>query len=367
MLSSFFAIYTHGASLHEGFASPDGADVFMGEMGQLLLPASHDELFGPHAAAFTKGRFKRGFLLGFRKPLRGKSEAFFEQVRKSVLEATAGVEGVGLDVLRLWPFPLAGAEEALPEHLLAEDLFSVAFTDRGEHGLRAETVGLSRLGAREASFEFHGRELMEEATLMCGHLGDWLLEHNKRLAHGQSMALGFDRLTFFAAEGTEAGAFRGWHPPLVQKLIPPELFPGTGVFEVRCAPPGAGEKFHDLTEPLKRSLEQRLLLEEQDLAGDSPHATSTAEVKGFIAGLTSLTAWREEPTSSRDSGWRVHSTTEGGSGELGVMTLVDLARRAPQLIRYFALPSGVKLSWDERGAVTIDRSRVEVDDDGDDE
>lgn len=366
-LSSFFAIYTDGSALNESFRSPVNSDVFLGEMGALQLPGPNDELFGPYAAAFARAKFKRGFLLGFKRELKGRSEQFFEEVRTAVLAATAGVEGFALDVLRLWPFPLAQADEALPEHVLAEDLFSVGFTDMGEHGMRAETVGFSKLGAREITFEFRDREVLGEAALMCGHLADWLMEHNTRIVHGQSMALGFDRISFFAAEGAVAGPFRGWHPPLVQKLVPSELFEGTGVFEVKASPPGARDQFEDLTVPLKRSMEQRLLQEELDLVGDSPHATSTAEVRGFVSGLTELVAFREEPTASKDSGWRVRSVAEGDSSETGVMTLADLSRRAPDFVRYLSLPQGVILSWDGQGALSVDRSRVEIDDEDDGE
>jgi len=366
-LSTFFAIYTDGSALNESFRSPAGSDVFLGEMGALQLPGANDELFGPHAAAFGRQKFKRGFLLGFKRELKGRSEAFFEEVRTALLAATAGVKGYGLDVMRLWPFPLEQAEEALPEHVLAEDLFSVGFTDMGEHGMRAETVGFSKLGAREITFEFRDRKVLEEAALMCGHLADWLMEHNARITHQQSMALGFDRISFFAAEGAVAGAFRGWHPPLVQKLVPPELFPGTGVFEVKASPPGERDHFEDLTIPLRRSMEQRLTQEELDLVGDSPHAMTTAEVKGFISGLAEIVAFREVPTSSKDSGWRIRSVAEGDSSETGVMSLADLSRRAPDIVRYLSLPQGVVLSWDSKSTLTLDRSRVEVDDDDDTE
>lgn len=362
-LSCFFAIYTDGEGLNESFPAPSGTDVFMGEMGTLLRPGAQDELFGPHVIPFSRMKPKRGFLLGFRREVRTRSEPFFSQVRDAVLAATAGVNGFALDVLRLWPFPLNIAAEALPEHLLAEDLFSVGFTDMGQHGVRAETIGLSKLGQREITFEFGDPTLMEEAALMCGHLADWLLEHGRRIDHGQAMSFGFDRIAFFAAEGDAGGPFRGWHPPLVQKLVPPELFPGVGVLEVRASPPGNNDALEDLTIPLRRSLEQRLLLEEFDLTGDSPHATSTSQVKGFISELKSLVAFREEAHSSRDSGWRFRSTVEGDSGENGVMTLGDLARRAPELVKFLALPHGVKLQWDTEGALMVDRSRVADDDD----
>ncbi len=368
-LSCFFAIYTDGAALSDQFPSPTGADVFLGEMGSLLVPGAKDELFGPHVTAFSRTQHKRGFLLGFRRESRGRAETFFNEVRTAVLAATKNVNGFALDVLRLWPFPLDQAHDALPEHLLAEDLFSVGFTDMGQHGMRGETVGLSKLGQREISFEFSDRALMEEAAVMCGHLADWFLEHGRRVEHGQSMGLGFDRISFFAAEGNAGGPFRGWHPPLVQKLVPAHLFDGVGVLEVKASPPGLPDQLEDLTVPLRRAQEQRLLLEELDLRGDAPHASTTAQVKGFVTGLESLTAYREESTSSRDSGWRIRSTAEGDSGENGVMTLADLSRRAPDLVRYLALPEGVRLAWNAQGRLELDRSRVELDDDddGDDE
>jgi hypothetical protein len=266
-------------------------------------------------------------------------------------------------VLRLGPFPLEQAADALPDDLLAEDLFSVGFTEMGEHGLRAETIGLSKLGQREITFEFTDRELMEEAALLCGHLAEWLLEHNKRVAHGEAMSFGFDRITFLSAEGDAGGPFRGWHPPLVQKLVPEHLFPGVGVLEMHALPPGNGEQREDLTVPLRRALEQRLLLEQYDLTGDSPHATSTAQVKGFIIDLTDLVAVREESIGTKDSGWRFRSTAEGDSGEHGVMSLADIARKVPGLVRFFALPHGVKLTWDRAGRLEVDRSRVALDDD----
>ena len=360
-LSSFFAIYTDGAGLHEGFPAPAGTDIFLGEMGQLLLPGPDDELFGPHAATFQRFSPKRGFLVGFRRPLKGRAEHFFTQVREAVLAATHGVPGFAIDVLRLWPFPLDAAAEALPELMLAEDLFSVGFTDMGLHGVRAETVGFSKLGQREISFSFADPTLMEEAALMCGHLADWLLDHGRRIERGQAMSFGFDRISFFAAEGDAGGPFRGWHPPLVQRLVPPSLFEGVGVLEVKSSPPASHDHYEDLTVPLRRSMEQRLLLEELDLTGDSPHATSTAQVKGFVTELKSLQAVREESHSSRDSGWRFRSTVEGDSGENGVMSLADLARRAPELVRYLALPHGVKLTWNAEGELELDRSRVELD------
>jgi hypothetical protein len=279
------------------------------------------------------------------------------------LEATHGVQGVGFDVLRLWPFPLASADEALPDELLAEDLFSVGYTEMGEHGFRAETFGLAKLGQRELSFEFQGSELLEEAALMCGHLADWLVDHGRRVEDGQSMAFGFDRLNFKAAEGTQAGGpFRGWHPTIIQKLLPEALFPGVGVLEVRSHPEGTTER-HDVTGPLHRSLEQRLLLEELDVTGDSPHAQATARVWGAVRELNNLLMWREEHTGSKDSGWRFR--TLGVSAPEGVVTLHDLARHVPDIIRFLALPWGTRLEWGADGRLNVDASKVRHDDEDD--
>ena len=371
-LSCFFAIYTDGSAPAEAFRAPANTDVFLGEMATLELPGPGDELFGPHATLLSRFKPKRGFLLGVSREVSGKAGTFFADARQVLMQATHGLTGFGLDVLRLWPFPLALLDEALPEDPLAEDLFSVGFTEMGEHGYRAETFGLAKLGQRELSFEFKGRALLEEAALMCGHLADWLLEHGKRVEHGQLMAYGFDNLSFFAAEGKAGGPFRGWHPPLIQKLVPATLFPGVGVLEVMALPDGPHDPLDDLTLPLTRSMEQRLLLEELDLTGDSPHASSTAQVKGFISQLTQLVAVREEPHASKDSGWRFSSTVEGDSGENGVTTLSVVVRRAPEILRYLALPHGTRLEWDANGALAMDLSKArhedeELDEELDDE
>ena len=262
-LSSFFAIYTEGESLHDSFPSPAGTDVFLGEMGTLILPGARDELFGPHAGDLPAGEGEARLPAGLPPQAQGPGgDLLHRGAHRGAPRHRRASKASGLDVLRLAPFPLQTAHEALPEDLLAEDLFSVGFTEMGEHGVRAETIGFSKLGQREITFEFTDRALMEEAALMCGHLADWLLDHNKRIVHGQSMSFGFDRLTFFSAEGAAGGPFRGWHPPLVQKLVPRELFPGVGVLEVHASPPGNGEQREDLTVPLRRALEQRMLLEE---------------------------------------------------------------------------------------------------------
>lgn len=361
-----YVIYTDGGAPHDAFNPPDPSiRVSLGELPQLIVPARTDELFGPHVQTFSRFTPKRGFLLSFSKTVKGGAGSFFAEARRVLLEATAGLSGYGFDVLRLWPFALDQASEALPEDPLAEDLFSVGFTEMGEHGFRAETVGLSKLDQREISFEFHGRELLEDAALMCGHLADWAMERGQRVGHAQSMAYGFDRLTFFAAEGTPGGPFRGWHSPLIQKLLPPEIFPGVGVLEVRTVDEGSSAPPQPLTEVLTRALEQRMVLEEQDLTGDAPFHTATARVRGTIEGLHSLNAVREEPTASKDSGWRFSRPNTNGPDTTS--TLAEIARRVPEIIKYFALPPGVRLEWNAEGRLKIDASKAHTAADDDDD
>jgi len=367
-LRCFYAIYTDGARPNEAFDAPAGTDVFLGEMGEVTFPSPQDELFGPHASVFQRYKPKKGFLLAVSREVRGRAGTFFDDARAMLLKSVEGVAGWGFDVLRLWPFPLATAAADLPEDLLAEDLFAVGFEELGEHGYRAETYGLAKLGQREISFAFRGRELIEEAAMLCGHLADWVLEHGRIVEHKQAMSFGFDRISFFAVEGQAGGPFRGWHPPVIQRLLPASLFPGVGVLEVLASneESGTGEKA-DLTGALQRSLDQRVTLEELDLTGDSPNHTQTAWVKGAVHALANLVATREEPRDSKDSGWRLTSRVVGEGAEAGAMPLGDIARRAPAIIRYLAMPPGVRLEWDEQGSLTVDASRALQDEGEDDE
>jgi hypothetical protein len=176
------------------------------------------------------------------------------------------------------------------------------------------------------------------------------------------MSYGFDRITFLAAEGGAGGPFRGWHPPLIQKLLPASLFEGVGVLEIMANPEGAPDAKYDMTLTLQRSMDQRLLLEDLDLTGDSPHADSSARVKGFITGLASLVAVRDEPHASKDSGWSFTSLADGDSGENGVTTLGVVVRRVPDLLRYLALPHGTRLAWDAKGVLKMDLSKARHED-----
>jgi hypothetical protein len=365
-------IYTDGGAPSDAFAPPPhgSTQVLLSELGELIMPARTDELFGPHTQGFSVFAPKRAFLLALSRPVTGSAGDFFSEARRVLVEASAGLKGYGFDVLRLWPFPLQSAAEVLPEEPMAEDLFSVGFTEMGEHGFRAETVGLSKLDQREISFEFKGRDLFEDAALMCGHLADWAMERGHRVQHGQSMAYGFDRLTFFATEGEAGGPFRGWHLPLIQKLLPPEVFPGIGVLEVCATSDGNEAEREPLTLALTRALDQRVVLEELDLTGDSPFRSATARVRGFVHELRALTGLREEPNTSKDSGWRFVSRTTHDGPDEGVMPLAELASRTPELIRYLALPPGVRLEWDFEGHLKVDTTKAQAtfdEDDADDD
>lgn len=359
-LRRFFVVYTDGAELARSSVPPGGLEVAVREFSPLVLPGPHDELYGPDAGALARLQPRRAFLLAFRREVSGPAGRFFDETRQVLLEAVRGLAGVGLDVLRLWPFSLALAEERLPDEHLAEDLFSVAFTSMGEHGTRVETVGLAQLDQPELTFTFHGPELQEEAALMCGHLVDWLLEHGRRLGPHDTLAFGFDRLDFRPG-GAPVGPrlARAWHHPLITRLLGEAEFPGVGVLEIRT---GAGHEpaQPDLTQTLRRSLEQRLLLEEYDLTGDAPHASATAVVQGSLQGLSELDAWREEPAEFRDSGWRFVVRGAPLDERLAV-TLAELARRAPGVVRCLALPWGIHLAWDGHGQLAVDASRVRFD------
>ncbi len=91
-------------------------------------------------------------------------ERFFVEAHRLLKHAVRRQRGWALDVLRLWPMRLEAVADELPDEPFAEDLFTVAFRPQGEQGLRAETLGLSKLAHRELSFAFRGPELIEDAA-----------------------------------------------------------------------------------------------------------------------------------------------------------------------------------------------------------
>ena len=355
-LRSIFVIYTDGTAARAPEAPP-GCEVVFRELRELIVPGPQDDLFGPNVAALRRFQPKRSFLLGVSRTVRGRAGAFFDQARVAVEQAARGSKGMGLDVLRLWPFSV-GPSVPPEEETLAEDIFSLGFREQGEHGFRAETFGLSKLDQREISFEFKGQELVEEAFLMVTQLVERLLEQGERVEPSQLLSFGFDRLTFLGPEGSSAKPFGAWHPPLIGRLLPEDLHRDLGVLEVRAQPfDGSAPSSRDLTACLTRSLDQRLLLEELDVTGDAPHGHATAAVKGTIAELKDVVATREQHVDRRDSGWRIEHTA-AAPGKATPVQLSEIAKLTPGIVRYLALPQGARLVWDGTGVLTIDTSRV---------
>src|SRR4051794_26522872 len=185
-LSSFFAIFTDGTAPRGDMVVPHGTIVTLEPIAAIPPFTSDDELFGPHAQPFVRAPRKAAWLLSITREVKGGTGTFFADVHRLLLQSTRGLTGWGLDVLRLWPFPLHKADE-LPDDPFAEDLFSVGFVEQGEHGFRAETVGLAKLDQRELSFQFAGRDLLEDAALFCAHLADWAMGQARRVGHDQTM------------------------------------------------------------------------------------------------------------------------------------------------------------------------------------
>ena len=106
----------------------------------------------------------------------------------------------------------------------------------------------------------------------------------------QIEALAAELLTFFAAEGDAGGPFRGWHPPLIQKLLPAEVFPGVGVLEVQTIEDAPNGTRAPLTMALMRALEQRLAAGDQPPRSGEPDAGRTHRVFPVV---TSFVAWQQ--------------------------------------------------------------------------
>ena len=360
LLSSFFAIYTDGHAPRADVIVPRGTELMLTQMDELVLP--HDvSLFGPHASELQRYRPRAGYLLALLRETKGSAGTFFADSQRILTEAVAGLtEGFGLDVLRLFPFPLANVRD-LPDDPFAEDLISVGFHEQGEHGFRAETFGLSKLGQREISFTFRGGELLEDAAILCSHLADYAMTQGRRVEHKQTMSFGFDKLLFLAAEGeSHTGPFRGWHPPFMSRLLPERLFFGVGALTVMGYPRPTAAPQHDLTPVLHRALEQRLVLEEHDLTGESPHQSSTARACACLAGVAGMVAERREPQSQKESGWTFSCGKEHGPSELQGRPLEELALKVPEIMKYLALPPGCVLKFSEAGA-SVDTHRARRD------
>ncbi|MBK7863431.1 MAG: hypothetical protein IPJ65_33480 [Archangiaceae bacterium] len=362
-MSSFFAIYTDGAAPRADVSVPRGIELSLTQQEQLVTPQDVS-LFGPHAAESQRYKPKAGYLLSLLRDTKGSAGTFFADAQRVLADAVAGLEGWGLDVLRMYPFPLGAARE-LPEDPFPEDLISVGFHEQGEHGFRAETFGLSKLGQREISFTFKGGELLEDAAILCSHLADYAMSQGRRVENRQTMSFGFDKLLFLAAEGeNHTGPFRGWHPPFMSRLLPERLFYGVGALKVLGFPRPTAAAQADLTPVLHRALEQRMVLEEYDLTGESPHQSTTARICACAGGSDGLRGERREPQSQKESGWTFSCMKEHVPAELHSRSLEEVSVKVPEVMKYLALPPGVSLTFTVAG-VEVDAHRARRDDEPD--
>ncbi len=364
LLSSFFAIYTDGHAPRADVSVPRGVELSLTKMEELVTP--HDvSLFGPHTIELNRYKPKAGWLLALLRETKGSAGTFFADSQRILTDVVAGLDGFCLDVLRLYPFPLSAARD-LPEDPFPEDLISVGFHEQGDHGFRAETFGLCKLGQREISFVFKGGELLEDAAILCGHLADYAMSQGRRVENKQTMSFGFDKLLFLAAEGeSHQGTFRGWHPPFMSRLLPERLFYGVGALKVLGYARPTASPQDDLTPVLHRALEQRLVLEEHDLTGESPHQATTARTCACLSGAAGLSAERKEPQSQKESGWTFTCGKEHQPSELQPRTLEEIAYKVPEVMKYLALPPGCVLKFSETGvSVDTHRARRDEPDDG---
>jgi hypothetical protein len=347
---TIFAVFTDGSPVQREVGAPHDIALQIDEM-MAFEGLAEAQFFGPWASQLPRFRAQRCFVISIASDvLRG--EKFFTLARRIFLEIAHGAQGYALDVLRMWPFPLSSAEEALPEEFLPDDLVTLALREVGEHGFRAETYGFSKVGQREVIFDFVGRELLEEAALLIQNLADWLLTTGRSVSAGQSMSFGFDELKFAALEIDPVRS------NVLARLASDGTFIPPGFLRVQASPP-IGETWlgTDLTIPLRRSLEQRLVLEDFDLTGDTPHSSSSAMVRGTLSGdLRSLLAWRTDPDSPLDCGWRFSSPLP--SQHLVPMALARVVERVPALMRYLSMPYGCRLEWDEMGQLSVDVSHA---------
>ncbi|MFL5318545.1 MAG: hypothetical protein ACJ790_02740, partial [Myxococcaceae bacterium] len=342
-LDFFFLVYTDGDSPRP-LTDPE---IRWHELPNVPLPNPGDELFGPWAGEASRElkKMRRAFLFEAHRDRLREPEQFFAHVNGALASSISGLRGYAVDVLRLWPLPIRELEE-LPQDPLPEDLFAVGFEDVTAGGIRAQSFGLAKLGQREVRFTFTDRSLMDEAALLVAHLADYAMHHSRRVEHGQTMSFGFDRLTFQASEGAEAGGpFRAWHAPLVQAVLPEEAFTGVGMLDLKAHLPLSEETTSDLTDVLRRSLLQRLLLEELGMPGDAPSQHAVLRTCGCPELATAWKAVRDEPNASKDSGWSVTCVKAHAQKDLHERTVGDLTRRVASLLRYLALPPGCTVIW----------------------
>ncbi len=364
-LSCFFAIFADGKPIRTELQAPRGARVLFSPLATPQI-TNDDELYGPHASLFRRAKLGTGTLLAITRETHTNAGAFFAEAQKTLMECVRSRQGWLLDVHRLVPTPLVHVDE-LHEDPFAEDLISLALHDHGAHGFTAESVGLARFGQKEVSFSFDDAELTDDAHQFVCRIADYAMSSGRRIAHGQTMSFGFDRVKFTAVEGDDTnGAFRGWHAPLIQRVLSAELFPGTGVLKAWHYPSIEDTVVPDLSAAFRRALEQRTVLEEADVAGDCPHQSSQAYACACAGGSNGLRGRRDEPQTQKDSGWTFTCNNPHPSSDLGVSTLGQLARRLPQILRYLALPAGCSVVWTP-GGVMVDAAAAHTAETDDDE
>ncbi len=198
---------------------------------------------------------------------------------------------------------------------------------------------------------------------MCALFADFVMEHGRPLAERAALQYGFDRIRLEPVDGGGEGPFRGWHPPLVQRLLPQERFAGTGVAQVLpVARPG--EVPGDLTEVLMRAHEQRKVLVAHGLEGESPHQDASARACACLGEAGVFECTRIDPASPKESGWTFSCGKRHPGAELGYTTLASLVGRYPVLLKYLALPAGSVVSLRTGEAkVQVPRPLPDSDDD----
>jgi hypothetical protein len=332
-LNAYFVLYTDGTSPHPAVHR----DFKLTALPSVPVPEANEEFFGPFAQVAREQiqRARAAFLLQGHRQVRGSVGEFFSQAHAELAQCVEGLAGFAVDLLKLWALPFADISE-LPTDPLAEDLFAISFQEKERGRFSARTFGLAKLDQPEVTFDFQGDDLTDEAAMMCAHLADYAMTQSRRVEPGQSMTFGYDALWFQDASGEEVTAsfaarvLGGAHRP-------------TQLLRAGASRPMSTEPAPDLTEALRRSFEQRMLLEEYEVPGDSPHQTTVMRLCACAA--EGLRGWREEPASAKESGWTFSCRRRHVGQELAVLPLGLAVQRHPQIFRYLALPPGSSLEW----------------------
>ncbi len=333
-LNATFVLYTDGSAPRP----PIHRDFTLVPLPNVPLPAESEEFFGPFAqvAHDQLRRARAAFLLKGQREVRGGVGEFFSQAHAELCYCVEGRAGFAVDLLKMWALPFADAPE-LPTDPLAEDLFAVSFQEVERDRFVARTHGLAKLDQPEVSFRFSGHELTDEAAMMCAHLADYAMTQSRRVGAGQSMTFGYDALVFSSTKEEDSA-------PPYQRAVLGSGYRRVPLLEISAGRPMSEELTPELTDALQRSFEQRLVLEEHEVPGDSPHQTTELRLCS-CAGEQGLRGWRDEPASPRESGWTFTCRRRHPTGELEVVPLGVAVKRLPQIFRYLALPGGSSVDW----------------------